>query len=141
MRADKELNGYMSLEAGYLFPILLFIYYLVILSSLLLLVRCLTSQNDYIVGMRAASFSRGEEEYGEVIYGTDEGFDAESYAISRLEMADRMYVAFPTKSIECISSGGSFSVRTYGGDRIGRNDCSKECIIVDPVGRIREQRY
>ena len=138
---DERLNGYLSLEADYLFPIILFIYYLVIMSSLLLMCRCLNSQNNYIVGMRGASFSRGEEEYGEVIYGTDDVFDKECYATSRLDQAGRMYVAFPVMSKDCFNNGRSFVVDTHAGSKIGRNDCTKECIMINPVRRIREQRY
>ena len=138
---NEKLNGYMSLEADYLFPIILFIYYLVIMSSLLLMCRCLNSQNNYIVCMRGASFTRGEEEYGEVIYGTDEVFDKESYADTRLALAGGMYIAFPVMTRECGISGNSFYVVTHSGSRIGRNDCEKNCIRIDPVRRIREQRY
>ena len=138
---DERLNGYMSLEADYLFPIILFIYYLVIMSSLLLMCRCLNSQNDYIVGMRGASFTGGEEEYGEVIYGNEGSFDKKGYASSRLDKAGRMYVAFPATTGECGVFGRSFIVETHAGSKIGRNDCIKECIMIDPVGKVREQRY
>lgn len=131
----------MSLEADYLFPIILFIYYLVIMSSLLLMCRCLNSQNNYIVGLRGASFTRGEEEYGEVIYGTDNVFDKEGYAASRLDQAGRMYVAFPVMSRDCYLSGSCFVVETHAGSKIGRNDCIKECKVIDPVRKVREQRY
>ena len=124
-----------------MFPIILFIYYLVIMSSLLLMCRCLNSQNNYIVGMRGASFTRGEEEYGEVIYGTDDVFDKKGYAMSRLELAGKMYVAFPVMSKDCYLSGDNFVIETHAGSRIGRNDCIKECMMINPVRRIREQRY
>lgn len=138
---DERLNGYLSLEADFLFPMILFIYYLVIMSSLLLMCRCLNSQNNYIVGMRGASFTRGEEEYGEVIYGTDRSFDRRGYAMSRLDRAGRMYVAFPVSNGECTDTGRLFIVETNAGSRIGRNDCIKECMMINPVRRIREQRY
>ena len=138
---DEKLNGYMSLEADYLFPIILFIYYLVIMSSLLLMCRCLNSQNNYIIGMRGASFTRGEEEYGEVIYGTDDRFNKSEYAMSRLDKAGSMYVAFPVTNGECAVNGRYFIVETHAGSKIGRNDCTKECVMIDPVSRIREQRY
>ncbi len=131
----------MSLEADFLFPIILFIYYLVIMSSLLLMCRCLNSQNDYIVGMRGASFTGGEEEYGEVIYGTGKFFDRKEYAESRLERAGRMYVAYPVMEKDCFDNGRIFVVETHAGGKIGRNDTISECIMINPVRLIREQRY
>ena len=91
--------------------------------------------------MRGASFTRGEEEYGEVIYGTDKSFDKKEYAMSRLDRAGKMYVAYPVMEKECSVNGRNFIVETHAGGKIGRNDSIRECIMIDPVRMIREQRY
>ena len=80
----KRISAYMSVESSVIFSIVIMLYYLVIISSMLLLDRCLLAQNDYIVALRGALFSDGREEYGEVIYGEETSFDRKNYVESRL---------------------------------------------------------
>ena len=138
---DKDLNAYMSVEGSVLFSMTIFIYYLVILSSGLLMTRCLTSQNNYIIGMRTASFSYGSEEYGEIIYGQDKEFDAQGYGLKRLNTVDKMYIFVKTSEKSCIVSPSEVVISTGGKLKIGSNNNETVCTRINPVRRIRELRY
>lgn len=131
----------MSMEAAFLFPTVIFIYYLTIMSSLLLLTRCLMSQNNYVICARTASFSMGGEDYGEIVYCRESTFNKEEYALKRLETAAKMYIAFHPDEGRCIVSGSGVTVETKGKSKIGRYDCIKECVTVNPVNKVRELRY
>ncbi|MCR4990315.1 MAG: hypothetical protein K6A38_05555 [Lachnospiraceae bacterium] len=137
---DKKYKAYLSLEGSFLFPMIVLVYYLIISASLLLLNRCLTAQNNYVIGMRAASFSMSAEKYGEVIYYDISGFDRSGYALDRLYRIKDSYPSFPVERNECDSYGQDVFIRTYAGSIIGRNDNMTECHGIDPVSKIRGLR-
>ena len=68
----KKWKGYLSLEASMILPIVLFLYFLIILAALYLYCRCAISQDTFLLCVRAERFTYGENNYGEVIYGEEE---------------------------------------------------------------------
>lgn len=137
----KRISAYMSVESSVIFSIVIMLYYLVIISSMLLLDRCLLAQNDYIVALRGAMFSDGREEYGEVIYGEENSFDRKNYVESRLGNMGNMYVFFPIKERKVILTNQSLVLSESSKGNIGKNEYDCECRLINPVMRIRECRY
>lgn len=66
---NKRWKGYMTVEASFIVPIVLIILVLIIKSSFLLYDRCVMSQDSYLLVFRGSSFTLGDKNYGEVIYG------------------------------------------------------------------------
>lgn len=137
---DKRIDAYMSVEASVIFSITVFLFYLVIMSASLLLGRCLSAQNDYVIALRGATFGNGEEGYGEVIYGNESSFDRKSYMLQRLSRVSDLYIFFPTKEMTADVTGSSVVVYTGGKGKIGINEYECECRMNNPVMRIRENR-
>ena len=65
----KNLKGYLTVEASFVMPLVIFLYLLIILCGFLLYNRCIISQNDYLVAFRGSRFTEAGINYGEVIYG------------------------------------------------------------------------
>lgn len=138
---DKNVNGYMSLESALIFPIIIFLSYLIILSASLLLDRCLMAQNDYVIALRGATFSGEIGVYGQVIYGNDTSFDRCGYMEKLLNKISNMYIFFPVKSQSAAVEGEKVLLRSFGEGTIGKNEYECECRMNNPIMRIRECRY
>ncbi|MBR5798474.1 MAG: pilus assembly protein [Lachnospiraceae bacterium] len=65
----KKLNGYMTVEASLVIPLVLCIFVMIIKAGFLIYDRCMMSQDQYLAAFRSSCFTAGEESYGEVIYG------------------------------------------------------------------------
>lgn len=89
----KKLRASFSLEASFIMPIVLFLYLLIILAALFLYCRCVISQDVFLLCMRGERFTYGEENYGEVIYGTEES-SLENYIQERLIYKRNTYPAY-----------------------------------------------
>lgn len=134
----KKMNGFFSYEGSVVFSIIIFIYYLVILSSLLLLERCLCSQNDYIIGMRMASFSGMGEEYGEVIYDSKDGFVPEEYGQMRLGRG--YYPIFGDPEYAVSVTEDRVIINQRRAVFMGKNDADKEILRINPIKKARRER-
>ena len=136
----RKLRGYFTVEASFIMPIVLFLYLLIILAALFLYCRCVISQDNFLLGMRAGSFTRGEENYGEVIYGEAEkdSWHAESYVVERLDHKRRYYPFFPSEGGECRIDGEEVLVRT--GQKALRGMIAKNVQKLNPVEMIRKGR-
>ncbi|MCI8355321.1 MAG: pilus assembly protein [Lachnospiraceae bacterium] len=66
---NKNWNGYMTVEASFLMPMVLFLYLLIILCGFFLYNRCIISQDNYLLAFRGSRFTEASDNYGEVIYG------------------------------------------------------------------------
>lgn len=66
---NKKVNGYMTVEASFVMPVVLFLYLLVILLAFFLYNRCVISQDLYLLALRGSRFTDRSSFYGEVIYG------------------------------------------------------------------------
>ncbi|MCR5503630.1 MAG: hypothetical protein K6F53_11535 [Lachnospiraceae bacterium] len=136
---NHNLNGYLTTESSFVFSMCILLYFLIIMAGLLLFARCLTSQNDYIIGMRGARFTEAGDAYGEVIYGM-ERFDARPYMMERLRKAGQSYIVYRQSTERAAIDAGAVRVRTTGGGRVGRNICDKRIGIVNPIEGIRAER-
>ncbi len=138
---DRKMhfNGYMTVEASFVFPLLILLYFLVVMTGFLLTSRCLTSQNDSILALRGARFTDGCEGYGEVIYGREEVFDVGAYILPRLQKIGQTYPVYTQKSGTYGNTGELSVVTTEGGGRIGANHCVKKIRILDPIGNLSKR--
>lgn len=99
----KKWKGYFTVEASFILPMVLLLYLIIILTALFLYCRSAISQDNFLLAMRAGRFTRGEDYYGEVIYGLDgdELWQAEDYVMERMEGRKAFYPFFPTEGGEC----------------------------------------
>lgn len=63
-----KFKGYMSLEASYIFPIVLGIIYMIIATALSLFAFCYNSQKEYVNALKDIRITSEEGIYKEVIY-------------------------------------------------------------------------
>ena len=136
----KKYNGYFTVEAAFILPIVLFIYLLIILSALFLYCRCVISQDDFLLGMRAANFTWGDENYGEVIYGGGQAdfWQAESYVQKRFAASKKFYPFYPREAGECKINEEYVVMQTV--QKGTKNQNVKIIQKINPVKIIREGR-
>lgn len=136
----KKFNGYFTIEASFILPVVLFLYFLIIFSALFLYCRCTISQDNFLLAMRAGKFTWGEDYYGEVIYGSEQEklWQAENYVQDRLARKREFYPVYPAQGGECVISKESVVVQT--GQRGSRNRIVKSVQKLNPVEIIREGR-
>ncbi|GFI46733.1 hypothetical protein IMSAGC019_02052 [Lachnospiraceae bacterium] len=136
----KKLKGYFTVEAAFILPVVLFLYLMIILAALFLYCRCLISQDNFLLGLRAGEFTWGEEAYGEVIYGQQEGsfWPGEAYVRERQERRKTYYPFFPALTGDYGEFGDYVSVksRQKGLDI----PIIKKVQRINPVAIIREGR-
>lgn len=136
----KKWKGYFTVEAAFVMPIVLFLYLLIILAALFLYCRCAISQDNFLIGMRAGSFSFGEEGYGEVIYGKAEKdlWSPEEYVNERLLYKRAFYPFFPTETGTYKETDGKVMIET--GQKGSQVLITKSLQKINPVKMIREGR-
>ena len=139
-KTDK-MEAYLTVEAAYCFSILIFLFFFLIMASLLLFVRCLTSQDDYIVGRRGSGFTDYGDAYGEIIFVKNEEKDIAYYVKDRLLSASERYPVYKNQIVSFEKGTESAYVFTGSKSRIGTNDCGKIIRVMDPLGKIRRKRY
>lgn len=136
----KKVNGYFTVEATCILPIVLFLYLLIILAALFLYRRCIISQDNYLLSMRAGRFTDSKENYGEVIYGADAAalWQPEVYVKERVYRKSRYYPDFSLKTVNCIVTDEQVSICIDGN---GLKAGSKKVIErVNPIKIIRKER-
>lgn len=69
MQSERKWNGYMTVEASLLVPMVLFLCLFLILVCFFLYNRCIISQNNYIDALRESRSVYRNSEMIEVIYG------------------------------------------------------------------------
>lgn len=136
----KKHNGYFTIEAAFILPVVLFLYLLIILAALFLYCRCVISQDDFLLGMRAGRFTWGENDYGEVIYGNEQEntWSAESYVEERLAARKQLYPFYPAETGQCRINKETIIVQTT--QKGSKNRITKVIQRVNPVQIIREGR-
>lgn len=88
----KSLKGYMTVEASYVMPIVIFLYLLIILCGFFLYNRCVMSQNNYLLALRGSRFTEAGNNYGEVVYGDmNEKAPDQQYLDARLQYKMQFY--------------------------------------------------
>lgn len=63
----RRMKGYLTVEAAFVMPIVLFLYMLLILAGFYLYDRCVISQDTYLLAFRESRFTDVRQD--EVIYG------------------------------------------------------------------------
>lgn len=136
----KKWKGYLTVEASFIMPIVLFLYLLIILAALFLYCRSAISQDNFLLGMRAGKFSKGEENYGEVIYAQKDTslWSAEAYVLKRMNDKRAFYPFFPTQERECRISDDTVLVQAA--QRRSKTSITKVAKIINPVASIRQLR-
>ena len=136
----KKWKGYFTVEASFIMPIVLFLYLLIILAALFLYCRCAISQDNFLLGMRAGSFTKGGDGYGEVIFAEAEkgSWQAEPYVMERLSYKREFYPFFPSLGGECRINEETVLVRTRQRTLSGK--IGKNVQRLNPVKIIREGR-
>lgn len=82
---NKKWNGYLTVEAAFIMPVILSLYLLLIVCGFYLYNRCAISQDSYLVAFRGSRFTNSGPDYGEVIYGNMGDKDSgKGYVESRL---------------------------------------------------------
>ena len=137
----ERMEAYLTVEAAYCFSLLIFLFFFLIMASLLLFVRCLTSQDDYIIGRRGSGFTDYGDAYGEIIFGEYEGTDTANYVQDRLMTAQERYPVYKALSISFEKGPETAVVYTESKSRIGANDCRKRITVMNPMETVREKRY
>lgn len=136
----KKWNGYFTIEASFIVPMILCLYLLVVSVALFLYDRCLISQDGFLLGMRAATFTCAGESYGEVIYGNAGGtaFSKEDYVTERWEMRRPYYLENKWGKLVCITGKDDIQISFCG--ITDTNRINKKLQILNPVKEIREGR-
>lgn len=137
---DKKYRGYLTVEAAFIMPVILFLYLLIILTALFLYCRCAISQDNFLLGMRAAGFSYGEDNYGEVIYGEYESnvWTPDSYVQERVDRKRTSYPFYPAQAGVYQEDGEN--VRVQAGQKGSKVLIIKNVQKLNPVKIIREGR-
>lgn len=68
-KLNHYVNGYLTVEASFLIPMILWLTILLISTTFFLYNRCLLAQDVYLMSFRGSVFTDWSEGYGEVIYG------------------------------------------------------------------------
>lgn len=136
----KKFNGYFTIEAAFILPVVLFIYLIIILAAMFLYCRCVISQDDFLLGMRAGRFTRGESDYGEVVYGNDQEnlWSAENYVLERFAERRDFYPFYPLETAQCRISKEKVVVQTT--QKGAKSQITKVIQRINPVIIIREGR-
>lgn len=136
----KKCNGYFTIEASFILPIVLFLYLLIILATLFLYCRCAISQDNFLLGLRAGKFTWGEDFYGEVIYGKaqESTWPAEDYVQERLNYKKGFYPFYSSQEGQCSINKENVLVQT--GQKGSANQIAKNVQRMNPVEIIREGR-
>lgn len=146
------LKGYLTVEASFLIPMVLWLYLLFMFAAFFLYDRCLLTQDAYLLSFRGSVFTGWSEGYGEVIYGCLPGRDREAlrgYLEQRMGWIDGegnfsgKYPAFQKIEGKILMEKKKVSVRVMG--RVKKEDfmgikVNAEAFVPDPVSVIREAR-
>lgn len=135
---NKDLKGYLTLEAAYVMPIVLLLYMLIILAGFYLYDRCVISQNDSLLTFRGSRFTAASENYGEVIYGDMiMGSCDEEYLLTRLEYKERFYPFYISLGKSISVQNGEIVIVTEGFNNL---KITKKAEQINPIEIIREVR-
>lgn len=136
----KKIKGFMTVEASFLMPIILFLYLAILGAALLLYERCTLSQNCFLLVMRGANFTWASEKYGEVIYEDVKytSKDKEYYIADRWQRQNRSYVGMQKQQMQCIANNVFVSI-TAKEQGVGQR-ITKKADILNPVKQVREGR-
>lgn len=139
MPVDKKWKGYLTIEAAYVMPVVLFLYVLIILCGFYLYDRCVISQDNYLLAFRGSRFTFAKEGYGEVIYADmKQGSFQEQYIESRLQYKEKFYPFCQMESRIVKAEGNRIIVSVIGFKEMLA--VTKEAEQLNPMNIIKETR-
>lgn len=138
-RKKKSMNAYLTVEAAFIMPVVLFLYLALILLAIFLYDRCMISQDNYLLAFWGSRFSAAQENYAEVIYGKKEatGLDRE-YLLTRMERKSRTYPFYRQEegNVMITDEGVTVYSKGFGGSL----EVEKRVKQENPVEWIRKRR-
>lgn len=136
----KKCNGYFTIEAAFILPIVLFIYLVIILSAMFLYCRCVISQDEFLLSMRGGRLTLGEEKYGEAIYGSEaEAFwSIENYVQERFSSRKESYPFYPQKKVQCQIDNKTITIKVV--QKGSNKEIIKQVQRINPIKIIQEGR-
>lgn len=135
----EKWNGYLTIEASFVMPIVLFLYLLIILSGFYLYDRCVISQDDYLLAFWGSRFTETGLNYGEVIYGdmSPENHD-KRYIESRLLYKSDFYPLYQMEEKTVYMDRNKMTVSTTGYKGTLKIKKTAECLnMIEIVERVR----
>ncbi len=113
---NKSWNGYLTVEASLVMPLVILIYLLMILCGFYLYNRCVISQDNYLLAFRGSRFTDAGNNYGEVIYGEmcQDDDRNHQYILERMEYKSRLYPFCNANQQKIEETGNKMVVATSG---------------------------
>lgn len=112
---NKKWNGYLTVEASLIMPVVLFLYLLIILCGFFLYDRCMISQDNYLLAFRGSRFTEASENYGEVIYGEMGSKDVnEAYIRNRMLRKAKVYPFYTPEEEKAGKEGNEVVISSVG---------------------------
>lgn len=136
---NRKWNGYLTVEASLVMPIVLFLYLLIILSGFYLYNRCVISQDNYLLAFRGSRFTETGLNYGEVIYGDMSCKSSDKqYVEARLLYKSDFYPFYQTEEKTVSTGRNDVSVSTAGYKGSLKIKKTAECLnIIEIVEKVR----
>lgn len=140
---NKNWNGYFTVEASLVMPLVIMIYLLIILCGFYLYNRCVISQDNYLLAFRGSRFTDAGTDYGEVIYDEMEknNNNNNQYILQRLEYKSRLYPFWNMDEQEIKTAGNKMIIASagYKGTLVIKKDAEK-LNILETVRKVRRDR-
>ena len=140
---NKHLNGYLTVEASFVVPLVLFLYLLIIVAGIFLYDRCVMSQDMYLIVFRGSRFSYSAPDYGEVIYAEKmESSHCRQYVEEKVFYKQKFYPLFEKGT--CVAEISETKVSVYGSGFRNILKMQKEaarCDVFEIIRRKRREEY
>lgn len=135
----KGMKAYLSVEAAFIMPVVLFLYLAIILLAVFLYDRCVISQDYYLLALRGSRFSAARENYAEVIYGKKgAGSLNREYLLDRMERKNMTYPFYRQEKENIVITDNSVVVSSKGFG--GKLEVEKKIKQENPMELIRKRR-
>lgn len=136
---NKKVNGYMTVEASLIIPLVLCIYVSVIKLGFLIYDRCVMCQDQYLAVFRSSRFTLSEEAYGEVIYGNYDVTEPDlRYAEERTFRKQKFYPMFGKGEVKTTYEYGKVQLWGKGFEEL--LEVKKEAVRNDIFAAVRKRR-
>lgn len=139
---NKKVKGYLTVEASFVMPIVLFLYLLVILLAFFLYNRCVISQDLYLLALRGSRFTDRSSLYGEVIYGEMEEKEVNTDYLQEA-LTDRLqyYPFYRQQEGNIHTDDGDIEIETSGyGGTLTVNKRLERLNIREEIRKVRQRK-